>query len=191
MIYEFEGYLVHHGIKGQKWGVQNGPPYPLKPGIAARVKTRLRYGRKDAEDVKKASDKAKTLSEYYSANHGQKKKAIESRNSAQMYRDLAQQSRVKLLKKHYENRAAEEEENAKLHEKRYKAIQKSGGSEASKIAKELGLGVIDNPEIVGNVLSAAIKSYGGSSGSDSEWKIPKSALQIQMDQEFERERNRF
>ena len=22
-------YLVHHGIKGQKWGVTNGPPYPL------------------------------------------------------------------------------------------------------------------------------------------------------------------
>lgn len=22
-------YLVHHGIKGQKWGVKNGPPYPL------------------------------------------------------------------------------------------------------------------------------------------------------------------
>lgn len=25
-------YLEHHGIRGQKWGVQNGPPYPLKPG---------------------------------------------------------------------------------------------------------------------------------------------------------------
>lgn len=23
-------YLCHHGIKGQKWGVKNGPPYPLK-----------------------------------------------------------------------------------------------------------------------------------------------------------------
>lgn len=23
-------YLVHHGIRGQKWGVKNGPPYPLK-----------------------------------------------------------------------------------------------------------------------------------------------------------------
>lgn len=23
-------YLMHHGIKGQKWGVKNGPPYPLK-----------------------------------------------------------------------------------------------------------------------------------------------------------------
>lgn len=22
-------YLFHHGIKGQKWGVRNGPPYPL------------------------------------------------------------------------------------------------------------------------------------------------------------------
>lgn len=22
-------YLVHHGIDGQKWGVRNGPPYPL------------------------------------------------------------------------------------------------------------------------------------------------------------------
>ena len=22
--------LQHHGIKGQKWGVQNGPPYPIK-----------------------------------------------------------------------------------------------------------------------------------------------------------------
>ena len=24
-----ERYLAHHGIKGQKWGVKNGPPYPL------------------------------------------------------------------------------------------------------------------------------------------------------------------
>ena len=23
--------LYHHGVKGQKWGVKNGPPYPLKP----------------------------------------------------------------------------------------------------------------------------------------------------------------
>ena len=30
MIYE-SNYLIHHGIKGQKWGEQNGPPYPLNP----------------------------------------------------------------------------------------------------------------------------------------------------------------
>ena len=22
-------YLIHHGVKGQKWGEKNGPPYPL------------------------------------------------------------------------------------------------------------------------------------------------------------------
>lgn len=25
-----DDYLMHHGIKGQKWGKKNGPPYPLK-----------------------------------------------------------------------------------------------------------------------------------------------------------------
>jgi len=24
-----EQFLMHHGILGQKWGIQNGPPYPL------------------------------------------------------------------------------------------------------------------------------------------------------------------
>ncbi len=28
--YTPEGELAHHGIKGQKWGERNGPPYPLK-----------------------------------------------------------------------------------------------------------------------------------------------------------------
>lgn len=40
------GYLAHHGINGQKWGVRNGPPYPLKPGMhsaAERKKNNNRY----------------------------------------------------------------------------------------------------------------------------------------------------
>lgn len=33
-------YLAHHGIKGQKWGVKNGPPYPLDArGQLKRVKS--------------------------------------------------------------------------------------------------------------------------------------------------------
>lgn len=27
--YDYRNELRHHGIKGQKWGVKNGPPYPL------------------------------------------------------------------------------------------------------------------------------------------------------------------
>lgn len=27
---DMNDFLAHHGIKGQKWGVKNGPPYPLE-----------------------------------------------------------------------------------------------------------------------------------------------------------------
>lgn len=34
-------YLVHHGIEGQRWGVRNGPPYPLSRSKSAKVKDRV------------------------------------------------------------------------------------------------------------------------------------------------------
>ena len=44
-IYYIAGYpvsdsLYHHGIKGQQWGVQNGPPYPLGSDITKRIKAK-------------------------------------------------------------------------------------------------------------------------------------------------------
>lgn len=30
--------LFHHGIKGQKWGVRNGPPYPLTKFVSRKAK---------------------------------------------------------------------------------------------------------------------------------------------------------
>lgn len=34
-----DSYLSHHGIPGQKWGVRNGPPYPLNKDTVAMKKT--------------------------------------------------------------------------------------------------------------------------------------------------------
>lgn len=34
--------LTHHGIKGQHWGVRNGPPYPLSGGVVKQLRERRR-----------------------------------------------------------------------------------------------------------------------------------------------------
>lgn len=39
-----ELWLVHHGIKGQKWGVRNGPPYPLKPSVKSTIRKKKHLG---------------------------------------------------------------------------------------------------------------------------------------------------
>lgn len=36
-----EDYLSHHGVEGQKWGVQNGPPYPLDKNAQKQAKKKL------------------------------------------------------------------------------------------------------------------------------------------------------
>lgn len=33
-----DAVMVNRGIKGQKWGVRNGPPYPLDAATSAKVK---------------------------------------------------------------------------------------------------------------------------------------------------------
>lgn len=35
-IFISNGELYHHGIKGMKWGVKNGPPYPLVTGAKSK-----------------------------------------------------------------------------------------------------------------------------------------------------------
>lgn len=52
-------FLIHHRIKGQKWGVENGPPYPLNPqkdyskseqkAIAKDVRKRYRHSNSKKE----------------------------------------------------------------------------------------------------------------------------------------------
>jgi rRNA maturation endonuclease Nob1 len=51
-IYTEESILKHHGIRGQKWGKHNGPPYPLSDAKHNSVVKKS----KRKTDVKKMSD---------------------------------------------------------------------------------------------------------------------------------------
>lgn len=62
MIYE-SNYLMHHGIKGQKWGVENGPPYPLNPSKDYSVAEKK--ANKIVSKVKKRIDKGNSWDQSY------------------------------------------------------------------------------------------------------------------------------
>lgn len=55
-------YLIHYGIDGQKWGVRNGPPYPLSPSSHSAAEKRANkkaWKTAKKERRKNARDKSK------------------------------------------------------------------------------------------------------------------------------------
>lgn len=57
-----ELYLAHHGIKGQKWGVRRGPPYPIGSQNASVDKS-SKIGKITNEVVKRALESGEVSSE--------------------------------------------------------------------------------------------------------------------------------
>lgn len=43
MMEEWRAELYHHGILNQKWGVRNGPPYPLGGGAYSEAEKKAIY----------------------------------------------------------------------------------------------------------------------------------------------------
>ena len=37
--------LIHHGVKGQQWGIQHGPPYPVQKGSGVTIKMGAKFSR--------------------------------------------------------------------------------------------------------------------------------------------------
>lgn len=56
----YETYLEHHGILGQKHGVKNGPPYPLKPSAHSASEKKSGW-RQSLDDSTKRKDIAKKV----------------------------------------------------------------------------------------------------------------------------------
>lgn len=60
--------LYHHGILGQKWGVKNGPPYPLSGGKVSAVRKKRKsgigvtYNKKHKDSLIQTKDTLSTLS---------------------------------------------------------------------------------------------------------------------------------
>jgi hypothetical protein len=57
-------YLEHHGVKGQSWGITNGPPYPLNAAGKSRFHKIRSLFTKDTRDLRaERHEKAKTFNQ--------------------------------------------------------------------------------------------------------------------------------
>jgi hypothetical protein len=65
-----EDYLAHHGTPGQKWGVRNGPPYPLNEQVKKTLKVIAKRNAKKKKEKAKLRAKAE---EEAAARNAQKK----------------------------------------------------------------------------------------------------------------------
>ena len=136
--------LYHHGINGQKWGVRNGPPYPLTLSAHSSKERRnnpkstlSKYdseARKEKRRVKGLYDKAKyagSVSDFTVLDHLYYQKRIK-KLKAKGYNESDRKLRKAVLK---------EKEATELHNKARKAYQKDlekAFDAATKFANKYG-----------------------------------------------------
>lgn len=77
--------LMHHGVDGQKWGVKNGPPYPLERGHKTSGKRKYRTDKGYHQKNQNGSKKRKTSQ----MSNDDLKREINRKELEQRYSDLS------------------------------------------------------------------------------------------------------
>lgn len=72
----YENYLVHHGRLGQKWGVQNGPPYPLTRNAVQKAYTGQKKKRGVLGYIQERKEKKAAEEEKEKARHDADKERV-------------------------------------------------------------------------------------------------------------------
>ena len=133
--------LYHAGIKGMKWGVRNGPPYPL----AAKVSARIKKSAAKREERRKKSDAKK------------REKALKSTDPKYVYKNRKYLTDKELRDK--TNRIQTEQQLKDLSKKRSKNLPAKAVSAGGKVAKdallEAGKDELKN-QVVKPVVASAI-----------------------------------
>lgn len=112
---DYWDYLCHHGVKGQEWGVRNGPPYPLE---RSKKEARAYKRQLNKNDQSIADAKARYL---WNANNAAANKRLADKRSGKL---------GDLNRREYEKQRARSQDALKDIEK--------GKKECERLLKELG-----------------------------------------------------
>lgn len=131
-------YLAHHGIKGQQWGVQNGPPYPLDSDTHKSVVKKASKAVSSAGDSVKKTVRKVEANVAKSRETREKEKLESEKQKLKIAKLKAKTSAVKAERdalKQKEKEAAEEKRLAKQEEKAQRKAEKAQ-KQADKQAKK-------------------------------------------------------
>lgn len=89
----YEDYLAHHQIKGAKWGVMHGPPYPLSRGKGGKLPTVKKVTseakkRREEKKAQKAESRAEEKKEQL------RKYIVEHPNTLYKHKDMFSRSEL-------------------------------------------------------------------------------------------------
>lgn len=147
----YQNELYHHGIKGQRWGIQNGPPYPLNSPMS-ESKAR-KCAKKDAKEFARAKM-------FYGEGAGNRRKLIKN--------IVEERSKDSVYKKAFDE-ALSKQDMAKHAQK---AKQERQRKDTVNSVKKTGRGIVNiatgHPERVGAALAgaAAIAGIAHKTGAD-------------------------
>lgn len=135
--------LYHHGVEGQKWGVKNGPPYPLGSGMSERkAKSRAK---KDAKEYARAKM-------FYGDGAGNRRKLIKN--------VVAERSKDPTYKRAFEEALSKQDMAKHVQKAKAERHRKDTTEQAKKTGRGLVNIVTGHPERVGAGL-AAVAAVGG------------------------------
>ena len=91
-------YLEHHGILGMKWGVENGPPYPLNREKHNKVVKKGQSERKSLIDKAKDRSKAKKRAKQRAAALEKARQARRAKQEKEKREKYLEENKERVLK---------------------------------------------------------------------------------------------
>lgn len=142
---ESSSELQHHGIKGQKWGVENGPPYPLDRQkhnkVLSSVGSALKKRSEHKQEVKAAKKAAKAQKKEQRRQEREEKRATQKNRSKSVKNMTDQQlnSNIERLRKEKEYKQLLEETRNAGKKKTQSMIGQVGSAAFKSVATSVAI----------------------------------------------------